>query len=626
MLSLISPIQQSLEMTSSSTDFDMTSSSADSDMPTNVGSGSFPFTINSTPTNRCDRQPIHRESGLTLPLSSSADFDMTANVGSDVTPPLTAPQRPLEDVANIPRQPNSANETPPLTTPKRPLGDVTNMPRQFKSARAMNKDELTKVLIHSNQHAETNTQAPLTWNWHATKSALAMVYTSKSGRIDQVLQYFQHDLEFCPIDSITRLQEWGQLPRKYMAERLKTFIDQQPRDMENIETTGTGWNATMNCILSHLYCIFWPKSSQKISWKKATKHRCVIGIRYKYQPNMKTEQSPLHISSATDWETMNAPNIKYEQGTQSLPRSKNQTLSGIFTPYYDILQNDTVYVVRTILPLMSSSTANSLSISANLGHRTCTVKGSYIPSTLIGTEPAKSVRLKQPLLAVHYSPRTTTGAFQLDIALPSDIRDEEDQIKVIHDCWGILLCFPRRKITHDANIQLASCFGLTRLGASNPPQTPSPQISLVVPPRTPQTPPPPVVDTTSIDVSDAEILMGKVIHLPGHRWGNRYKGKTYEGVIDKHYKQDGYVLWEAFFNDCRETFYLEELLEFALISQEQFDQLKGTCQPAATPEQPVQTTSINSIQSSSFLCQSHNIPITIEDGRGRIDNGTDKML
>ena len=123
-----------------------------------------------------------------------------------------------------------------------------------------------------------------------------------------------------------------------------------------------------------------------------------------------------------------------------------------FVPYYDILQNDCLYVIRCILPLMKEETAQELTIKVNLRHSKCKISGNYVPSTLIGKESNRQIKMRQPLLPIVCSDMTTTGYFELDISIPADIRDDMSKVKLIHDCWGFCISIPRRKITHGTQV------------------------------------------------------------------------------------------------------------------------------------------------------------------------------
>ena len=245
---------------------------------------------------------------------------------------------------------------------------------------------------------------------------------------------------------------------------------------------------------------------------------------------------------------------------------------------------------------MKSKTAKAIDIRANLGHSKCTVQGSYIPSTLIGTACAKQLALKQPLLTTITSPRATTGQFKLEIALPSDIKDDDSKVHVVHDSWGILISFPRRKIIHEAEVKLVSCFGVTHLGAPRQDKTPTTIRQLHIPASS-TTPPPPTssassldpVQDTAIPSTDPQILLGRAINLPGAKWGPQYKGHTYTGIIDSFIQDGDYGYWEAKFDDCRERFDITDLLKYELVSQLEYDQLKRTCYPEDAQAEHVPT-------------------------------------
>jgi len=251
----------------------------------------------------------------------------------------------------------------------------------------------------------------------------------------------------------------------------------------------------------------------------------------------------------------------------------------MFTPYYDILQNDTIYAVRIILPLMKPDTTKLLQIVPTLHHHKINISGSYIPSTLVGTECAKLLNLRQPFLPVIYAPSSKSGQFNLNISLPHDIRTDQKDLHIVHTSWGILISFPRMKKCHDQIISLTSCFGTAHL-----------RPTVTVTPRAP------TADTEDVsaepsepsepsDPSDPASLLGMEIELPGKKWGSMYKGRTYPGVISRFTRTEGYVIWFGEFDDCQESFDITDLLDYKLVSQEQHDLLRDSCLPRAPIEQ-----------------------------------------
>ena len=259
---------------------------------------------------------------------------------------------------------------------------------------------------------------------------------------------------------------------------------------------------------------------------------------------------------------------------------KKHQRSAMFTPYYDILQNDTIYAVRIVLPLMKPDTTKRLAIVPMLNHHKINISGSYIPSTLVGTECAKLLSLRQPLLPVIYAPSSKSGQFNLNIALPQDIRSDSKDMNIVHDSWGILISFPRIKKCHDQMISLTSCFGTANLKPT--------EFSLTSPTDTATTPSltadqkdtstePPARD--HVDASDPASILGLEIQLPGEKWGELYKGRLFQGVLTSFTEKDGYVVWFAKFDDCEEKFNITDLLDYKLVSQDQYDQLIDRCLP-----------------------------------------------
>jgi len=76
------------------------------------------------------------------------------------------------------------------------------------------------------------------------------------------------------------------------------------------------------------------------------------------------------------------------------------------------------------------------------------------------------------------------------------------------------------------------------------------------------------------------VLIGRDVEVAGDMWGEEYKGRTYKGTFTKwqHQPKYGqYVQWTCRFDDCMETFDLEDLKDLQLISDDLFEQLTPTC-------------------------------------------------
>ena len=270
-----------------------------------------------------------------------------------------------------------------------------------------------------------------------------------------------------------------------------------------------------------------------------------------------------------------------------------------FTPYYDILKNDGVYILRCILPLMKEDCAQGLTIKINLRHSKCHISGNYVPSTLIGKESNRQIQLRQPLLPMICSDMTTTGYFELDISIPSDIRDDLSKVKLIHDCWGICMSFPRRKILHDTQVALTSCFGTTpSLSQSKSTTMEQPTLSMMTVPRriTQSTPrgngasnigsarpvPPNSEDPhdgqdngPAQDLTDPNGWMGKEVMADGIVFGAAYAKHSYPGVVVKctdllEDPSKGYFEWQIEFEDMTIKFELDDLRKASIVTKEEY--------------------------------------------------------
>ena len=512
--------------------------------------------------------------------------------------PLAATNPSLDNLLAILGQPPplpgpspSAVRTPTATTMeininKRGLTEPLQV--QAKSARGMTSDELASVLLRS----AVQEKSPYVWSVEVMRYKFKEAkYTGDQTKLIATLHFFQDVLDICPTDRPAALLQWGQPLQAIISRVFDAYCTRYASEKAvNIHASGQ----TLGAVFRRFAQIIWPKSTAK---KVAHKWRCFYGIRIKEsatsmipQPNP-SDHTALTITNTTVQTPPNVTNLFYTPTGGSLsnhPYHSRQPHNqpGVFVPYYDILHNDDLYTVRVILPLMKENTAQNLDITVQPGRRKCIVKGSYIPSTLVGNESAKLLHLKQPLLPIIYSGPNTNGQFQLNIALPDDIRDDKQGIHVIHDCWGVLISLPRRKIVRDAQINLVSCFGSARVVAPRTPQTPQTSIQLHVSARSPSPPMSLTPDNKDaaadqhmdnpIDIQP-ELLIGRKIVISGERWGDQWKGKSYTGFIFKFDTTNGYVIFKAKFDDCEEDFDITDLLSHDLVSQDEFNLLKTTC-------------------------------------------------
>jgi hypothetical protein len=264
-----------------------------------------------------------------------------------------------------------------------------------------------------------------------------------------------------------------------------------------------------------------------------------------------------------------------------------QTQSGIFVPYFDILSNDTIYTVRIIMPLMTETAVQQMDMSMELGHRKLTISGNYIPSTLIGQDPAKRIKLRQPLLPIIYSAPKTSGKFDLEISLPDDVHDMKEKIQVLHTAWGILVVLPRRKIVQESDIDLVSCFGQTSfkpaISTSTTDLKQVPTVSSPTQDKDQDRDAPEDLDSEEeASALEPDFLIGRAVTMPGIKWGKRYAGHDYEGIIrsfQESQKFPGYMIFNATFDNCPETFDIDDLLEMNNIDQALYDRLEAACMP-----------------------------------------------
>ena len=491
------------------------------------------------------------------------------------------------------------------------------------SCRSTTPDQIRNIIQESTTAVSFPIQhGAITWQITAmTKAIKDQGYTAKTRDITSlILKFFHEHCSFCATDTPKALKEWGQPHATSISNHMDYYADQQIQACKRPKL----WGKCVNAIFHKMAVCLWPNTHKRSKPKMLLKDRCLYGFKitqhlpvwrtnHKTQkggPRFKTPSPHLeHSSSETSPQSEHSSSdTSPEMSTFSTPRSlgfptpktRKRTSTDTawtpngqltarrrtnFTPYYDILHNDAIYVVRIFLPLMEPTTVEGLTMNINLGHRKLSIGGSYFPSNLIGIESARKADLRQPLLPIIYSARIHNGQFQLDIALPSDIKDNESAIQTTHDCWGLLVTLPRRKITHEAEIQLTTCFGSAKVTTG----TRQSNTTLDIPPRTPRAPslePEPELDPNTpttpppaIAQSDPKSLLGLVLTISGDKWGDQWKGRQYKGTITRFYrsKKDQHIFFIAQFEDVSEKLWLNELLSGKHISQEHYDLLKPTC-------------------------------------------------
>ena len=481
--------------------------------------------------------------------------------------------------------PTSGDEHPPATP------NASHVKARAMSISNMTKAELLAVINSTTKFV--NTTEPMKLDVDRLHSHLATQYGKKAEKVrilEAVLHFFSRKLDICPHDTITKLKAWGQPPLTSLAPALEAHCKVHFSDIDKKQ-----WGKTLSTIFGYLTEMIWPRTHQH-HVKPKRKHRCLYGIRLRHTVSGQGKDLSITTTCSPEEDPSSTRKRKIDDTTptsvkalspfilppqQVLPK---RSTTSPFTPYHDILLNDSIYVVRCILPLMATETAEKLKIKINLLHRKISITGNYLPSNLIGRESSKQILPTQPLLPTIPSGIHTTGYFELDISVPTDIRTDLSNVKLIHDCWGLCFSFPRVKIQHDCDVQLTSCFGVTptignaRKGKSTPP------VEMSVPKRTNSTAAPPDTEAkapiTPVDIADPSRLINMSVSVDGKLWGNAWAGKTYKGIIVKCedlLKTEGYVRWTIQFEDICTPFELDDLLNENVITQTEHDALKPSC-------------------------------------------------
>ena len=437
-------------------------------------------------------------------------------------------------------------------------------------------------------------------------------YTGSDEKVKFFLQFIAARVHVCPLDNVRRLRAWGMPKKSLFALALRQFAQtSEDQDIKNVKA----WGNTIGRLFKIFAQILWPNKHQLVK----ARHRCMYGIRIRpeYIPNT-TElipafpndfESPTYDqesnrrwstgSTSSGYSDTTAPMIAQPQHTTGNGTHR----TGQIKPFYDILENAHCYVVRIVIPLMDSADAKRIQVHSNLAQKVLTVSGSYIPGCMIGEPMEQLFSIRSPLLPVIYAPANANGCFHLDIALPSDIKDDEESIKFNHALWGIGIQYPRRKTIGQVTINFSSCFGNCHLGTSRPTekesesdgpsterddQTPAPEDNSVIvdSPDQPEAPPQesqtstPTTPTTQDRKLSTLSLVGRVVSVHGSLWGARYKGKTYHGKVTRitrptRGKLKGYYVYWVKFSDCVEKFSLSDLQGFGAITDEEYDTLKA---------------------------------------------------
>ena len=463
-------------------------------------------------------------------------------------------------------------------------------PTGAQSIRSMSAMQLVRQIEEATKIE--NMESPCNIEYQQLHSkVLNNQYTGNKEALKHILNFFEECIDFCNTDKENSLTTWGTPESKELSRAYQNYLEEHA--ISRFASSGKSLCTVFRFVAE----ILWPQTHKRKKVKDIIKARRLgrklYGLKLRNGTAAKTGAIERDGTAAKTGEierdlTNNPPPIPtpkkkratYDTPTYITPTNKRpKRYNGTFTPYHDILQNNEIYTVRIILPLMHPDAVRLLSMNINLAMRKCTISGSYWPSTLIGCKSAEVIHLGQPLLPIIYAPPQHNGQFALEIALPSDIKDDVTNINSIHDSWGLLIPIPRRKITQETDINMSSCFGTTKLSINEMPITP-PKPFTMFDTKESSTPPAPIQDWKITE--DPTSLIGMKVNIDGALWGANYKGQKFAGTI-KHCEinnDDGFHYFTINFQDCRETMYLDELRNYEFITADQYDILKAQCTPA----------------------------------------------
>ena len=463
----------------------------------------------------------------------------------------------------------------------------------FKSRQSIRSMDISQVRGILNEANNSLSQASSSQQIDVQDMAnkLSQRYTGKQAISLIVLQFMHDRLDFCAEDKVAAIRSFGEPFNKTMADALTYYVK------TNKHTCATGnlpskWGNTFATVFKHVAVCLWPNTHKKKTFKEIAKHRKLYGIRLKAgcptgpssapRCTQTPKKVPKRKHDGSMFTTPPASNLQYCSREVSTKRRKQQG----YSPYFDILHNDYKYVVRVFLPLMKSEAVQSLDAKVNLRLRKIMISGQYFPGNLVGKKAADVIKLNQPLIPITYATATSHGFFELEITLPTDIKDDCNTIQSIHDCWGLLYIFPRRKITRETSIDMTSCFGNARLSQGGSRKSNSEHKNTATSPNTLNLSPEQKSNNQEQSnqwniTADPKSLLHMSVSLIGDNWGDLFKGKMYHGTITKVEKDkvDQYVYFTALFEDCYEKFCLDELRDLHMITKDQYDLLKPQSNP-----------------------------------------------
>jgi hypothetical protein len=458
---------------------------------------------------------------------------------------------------------------------------------------------------------------PYLVNIEALTPLMLYKYTGNDANVPIFLQFLNEEVEICPLDVSKVLKSWGSPKQADFASRLARFaFESEAGDLNK------AWGKVASTLFNIFASIAWPNKSKSIKplW------RCFYGVRFRFPrlpDGLSTPTTPSTPSTAS-WDSKSSTSLRsrtasWDSGTSTTHRVKHRSsltssrasqnstpyrshfsshtasyplkkaaMRNVFIPYYDVLQNEDTYVVRIFLPLVTPQEMKSIKIDSNLSRKTLNISGTYIPGSNIGQNLVGLFGIRRPLQPIFYQPANHYGPFDLQVALPSDIQDYQDSVKVGHECWGVAFQYARRKQIEHASIHLSSCFGSCHVdsdekktqdgtvdeSSTSAVNTADDVSNNAVPERSDHQSV--LAEAASSSIALARpTLLGRSVSVPGEMWGPMYNGTTYTGYVRRCTRNTvganaGFDTYRVVFEDCTDEFSLSDLKSFGVITEDEF--------------------------------------------------------
>ena len=524
---------------------------------------------------------ISDDSEIEIITSTDRSASTRAKRKTDHSPPSAAPDTAPKKARHSPA---SADSSAPkkvrhmtMTARASNMSNVTIA----QSPRTMTKQQMKHILTD----AKNNTMIPYEIQEHKFISPLNAEFKGDTKKIPVLLQFLSSEMEVCPLDNTKDLREWGMPDRAQVSNRLDAFSRVHCSDL-----SVKSWGKSLQRLFNEFAKVMWPKKHDKVKLKS----RHLFGLRFK-NPNPRDTPGSATSRSTDGSSSIQSPfsSASTSPFTTPSPRtSKSRRYTNAFVPYFDILQNSNCYVVRIFTPLMKPDDAKNIKFHSNLAQKSLQVCGSYIQGCQIDDQLTKNWKIQKPLTSLICSQTRESGYFDLKIALPMDIKDDEKAISTTHTMWGFAIHFPRRKQVQDVTIKFTSCFGECKLEVkqSDEKKISPTKLTKTIPAE--QNGHPPASAEEKEDGAPATSsppektsLIGREVRIEGKHWGVDYAGKTYTGHIikierlqdDNRGEYDHYIC-EIEDQDELEKFSLSYLLAFDLILAKEYDELNDQFQ------------------------------------------------